>query len=173
MTRHTVLPMLLVLALQGQTHGEDTELRVAVLKVAVERDNFRSAFHQLLHLVEMSPRSDQARQALDYLVDRVIPTGVRPLTRIEASYLAAKYANGKCKEFFGRSPFDSRTYDVVQIEEMWDWGRLDPAGLDGYSAHVTLSLDGTQPTVKVYLSTDGIFPNTYGLSPRTRSRIEQ
>ena len=51
---------------------------------------------------------------------------------------------------------------------MWEWGRLDPAGLDGYSAHVTLALDGTLPTVKVYLSTDGMSPNAYGLSPRTR-----
>lgn len=72
----------------------------------------------------------------------------------QAALVACKLANQKCQKEFGRQPFSSASYKACAKQHRWTWGALDPAGIGGYSARVAFDLDGGNPKVEVFLSTD-------------------
>ena len=72
----------------------------------------------------------------------------------QAAQLASRLANQKCQECFERRPFSPADYSAAVKQNRWTWGVLDPAGINGYSARVAFDLDGGNPEVEVFLSTD-------------------
>jgi len=68
--------------------------------------------------------------------------------------LAAKLANEECERLYSKRPFKATQHKAVLEGDSYRWGRLDPGGPGGLSAVVTFRADGSQPDVKVYLSTD-------------------
>ena len=72
----------------------------------------------------------------------------------QAAHLASGLANQKCQEDFGRRPFSPADYKASVKQHRWTWGALDPGGIQGYSARVAFDLDGSNPEVEVFLSTD-------------------
>jgi len=76
------------------------------------------------------------------------------LTTAEAAFLAASLANDECSRLFDRRPFEPDSYPVRRSSARFVWGHHDPAGIDGYSAKVSFSLDGADPEVKVYVTSD-------------------
>lgn len=74
----------------------------------------------------------------------------------QAAAHAAKLANEKCQKEFGESPFTPGSYEAELIDSKWHWGRIDPKGINGYSAKVEFCKDGSDENVKVAFSTDRI-----------------
>jgi hypothetical protein len=90
------------------------------------------------------------------------------LSRRAAADFAARLANDECERLHNKRPFAARQYEVVLESDRYRWGRLDPGGPKGLSAVVTFQIDGSQPNVQVYFSTDELTPMPD--SPRDRSR---
>ena len=74
----------------------------------------------------------------------------------QAEVHAAKLANEKCQKEFGESPFAPGSYEAELVDSKWHWGRIDPKGINGYSAKVEFNKDGTDINVKVAFHTDRI-----------------
>ena len=78
------------------------------------------------------------------------------ITQEQAAEHAAKLANEKCQKEFGESPFTFESYEAELVDSRWHWGRIDPKGINGYSAKVEFNKDGTDINVKVAFHTDRI-----------------
>ena len=78
----------------------------------------------------------------------------RVLSPSAAAELAAKLANDECERLHQKRPFTAQQHAAVLKDDIYRWGRLDPGGPSGLSAVVTFRADGSEPEVKVYLSTD-------------------
>ena len=76
------------------------------------------------------------------------------LTQHQAASLAAQLANDECEKRFKRRPFTATSFAATYTEGRWCWGRLDPAGMKGYSAKVLFDRYGKNPEVQVYFSDD-------------------
>ena len=72
------------------------------------------------------------------------------------SQLSADLANQECEKIYGERPFLPEHYEVTFSNGRWQWGHMDPAGINGYSAKVSFKKDGTDKKVQVFLSTDVI-----------------
>lgn len=72
----------------------------------------------------------------------------------QAAELAAKLANAECEKLYSEHPFKADDHVPTFEEGRLHWGHLDPAGPQGLSADVTFLVDGSDPKVKVYLSSD-------------------
>jgi hypothetical protein len=76
------------------------------------------------------------------------------ITQEQAAEHAAKLANEKCQKEFGQSPFTPGSYEAESIDSKWHWGKIEPKGINGYSAQVEFNKDGSDENVKVAFSTD-------------------
>ena len=74
----------------------------------------------------------------------------------KASVLAARLANDKCEQLRGKRPFSAESYTAEFTNNIWHWGRNDPAGIRGFSAEVSFAPDGSHPKVEVYLNNDSL-----------------
>lgn len=72
----------------------------------------------------------------------------------QAAELAAELANDECARLYQVRPFRPTDSQVVEEENNYRWGGLDVRGIGGYSALVRFDLDGENPRVEVYYSTD-------------------
>ena len=63
-------------------------------------------------------------------------------------------ANDKCQQVFGQRPFATGQFQVALVENRWQWGRRDPAGVNGYSATVSFRPDRSDAQVEVFFSLD-------------------
>jgi len=79
---------------------------------------------------------------------------MNPLSASEAADLAARLANDACHRLYQRRPFKAEQHVAVLQGGEYRWGRLDEGAPGGYSALVTFRVDGSNPNVEVYLSTD-------------------
>ncbi|HXJ61121.1 MAG TPA: hypothetical protein VNU68_31120 [Verrucomicrobiae bacterium] len=77
-----------------------------------------------------------------------------PLSASAAAELAAKLANDECERHYGKRPFAPAQHAAVLEGEQYRWGGLDIGGVGGLSALVTFAVDGTNPKVEVYYSSD-------------------
>ncbi|MBI4243286.1 MAG: hypothetical protein HY606_04270 [Planctomycetes bacterium] len=80
------------------------------------------------------------------------------LTSDDVAIMASGLANDECERIYGKRPFSAGIYSAELINTTWYWGRLDPSGVNGFSAEVSLERDGTGPKVKIYFSTDTLQP---------------
>ena len=76
------------------------------------------------------------------------------ITQEQAAEHAAKLANEKCQIEFGKSPFTSESYKAELVDSRWHWGKIEPKGINGYSAKVEFNKDASNEDVKVALSSD-------------------
>lgn len=76
----------------------------------------------------------------------------------ELSEHAAQLANDKCEQEFGLRPFQADTFKLSFAEDRdrYEWGRLDPVGVNGYSARVSFNREGRDALVSVYWSVDSL-----------------
>lgn len=81
-------------------------------------------------------------------------TPPKELNLDQAALLASELANAQCNITFGVKPFSASNYKPILNEGRWQWGFLDVAGINGYSAKVSFDLDGHKPKVEVYFSYD-------------------
>jgi hypothetical protein len=72
----------------------------------------------------------------------------------QAAVMAARLANDACFQRFGQRPFEPGSHPIRRVDGRFEWGRLDPAGIDGYSAEVSFGPAGERPEVEVYFSSD-------------------
>lgn len=77
-------------------------------------------------------------------------------TQEQAAEFASKLANEKCKKTFGKSPFVPDSYVAELLDSRWNWGRIEPPGIHGYSAEIGFNMDGSDPKVRVVLHTDAL-----------------
>jgi len=82
------------------------------------------------------------------------PAQARRLSSSDAAQLAARLANDECARLYKRRPFEASQHPALLQGGQYSWGGLDPGGPGGFSAMVTFRLDGSQPKVEVYFSTD-------------------
>ena len=76
------------------------------------------------------------------------------ITKKQAAEHAAKLANEKCQKDFGLSPFTPESYQAEFVDSKWHWGKIDPIGINGYSAKVEFCKDGSDENVRVVFHTD-------------------
>ena len=76
------------------------------------------------------------------------------ITQEQAAEHAAKLANEKCQKEFGKSPFTPESYEAEFVDSRWHWGKIEPKGINGYSAKVEFNKDASNEDVKVALSSD-------------------
>ena len=76
------------------------------------------------------------------------------ITQEQAAEHAAKLANEKCQKEFGQSPFTPGSYEAELVDSKWHWGKIEPKGINGYSARVEFNKDGSDENAKVAFSTD-------------------
>jgi len=76
------------------------------------------------------------------------------LDHLRAAELAAHLANDECDRLYGERPFDSDSYPVLFTMDRYEWGRLDPRGINGFSSTVSFTPQGSDPNVRVYWSSD-------------------
>ena len=90
----------------------------------------------------------------------------------DVAIMASSLANNECERIYGKRPFSAGIYSAELINTTWHWGRLDPAGVNGLSAEVSLGRDGTDPKVKIYFSTDTLQPTSI-MYPENRINMER
>jgi hypothetical protein len=101
-------------------------------------------------------------------------TARRVLSANEAAQLAAKLANDQCDRQYRKRPFSAAQHSAALQNGMYQWGGLDVAGPEGFSALVTFRPDGSEPHVEVYFSTDVLRPQKPatdlppGMTPKLR-----
>lgn len=88
----------------------------------------------------------------------------------EAALLASKLANEKSREAFGVSPFTPESYSARLLNSRWHWGKIEPPGINGYSAEVEFDTDGSHQKVRTVLHTDKNF-NSGLIRPETEIEI--
>ena len=76
------------------------------------------------------------------------------ISQEQAAVHAAKLANEKCQKEFGESPFAPGSYEAELVDSKWHWGKIEPRGINGYSAKVEFNKDGSDENVKIAYSTD-------------------
>jgi hypothetical protein len=76
------------------------------------------------------------------------------LTASVAAELAAKLANDDCERHYGKRPFAPGQHAAVLEGGHYRWGGLDIGAPAGLSALVTFAVDGSNPKVEVYYSSD-------------------
>lgn len=76
----------------------------------------------------------------------------------DVAIMASSLANDECECIYGKRPFYASFYKAELRGDTWHWGCLDPAGVNGFSAEVSLGRDGTDSKVKIYFSTDTLQP---------------
>ncbi|MDZ4858462.1 MAG: hypothetical protein SGI88_05725 [Candidatus Hydrogenedentes bacterium] len=86
-------------------------------------------------------------------VEQQIATN-QSMNELQAAELAAKLANAECERLYHRQPFTATSFTARIIKDRYEWGRLDPVGVKGFSAVVDFGLDGDDPRVTVYYSID-------------------
>lgn len=92
-------------------------------------------------------------------------TGLK-LSQTQATKLAVELANDECERLYKKRPFTLKRIHAVQHNDRYRWGRLDVTGQGGFSSLVTFALDGSDPKVEVFFSTDQRhFPGRLGLEP--------
>ncbi len=74
----------------------------------------------------------------------------------QAAEFAAKRANEKCQTSFGEAPFIPDSYSAELIGSKWQWGKIEPPGIHGYSVEVEFNADGSEQKVRTILHTDGL-----------------
>lgn len=92
------------------------------------------------------------------------PNTVSPPTKAQrimldnrgAAELAARLANDECARRYSRQPFAPQQHPAVLKQGMYEWGGLDVGGPSGFSAFVRFGLDGSNPQVEVYFSSDAL-----------------
>ena len=70
-------------------------------------------------------------------------------TQEQAAEFASKLANKKCKESFKKSPFSPDSYVAQLSDSRWSWGKIEPPGINGFSAEIGFNIDGTEPEARV------------------------
>ena len=88
--------------------------------------------------------------------DQSVSSARRILSATDAAELAARLANEQCKRRFGRQPFSPGQHSAMLADGLYHWGKLDVAGVAGFSAIVTFRADGAEPHVEVYFSSDNM-----------------
>ena len=78
----------------------------------------------------------------------------RILSPRAAGEFAARLANDECERCHHERPFAPEQYAIVLEGDHYRWGWLDPGSPNGLSAVVTFRVDGSQPDVQLYFSTD-------------------
>lgn len=90
---------------------------------------------------------------LSFFFPRSLPKqATQAKTVADPSAHAAKLANDECEQFFQVRPFEPNTFPLEFADDRYEWGRLDPIGVKGYSAIVSFARDGGTPRVSVYWS---------------------
>jgi hypothetical protein len=79
-----------------------------------------------------------------------------------AAQFAATLANKECARLYKQEPFSPDNYKAVFQNNYWTWGKLDPTGINGFSAEVTFDKSGKKPRVSVQSSTDNTTPEPLG-----------
>ena len=74
----------------------------------------------------------------------------------EAAEFSSRLANEKCQKAFGISPFTPESYSAKLLGSKWQWGKVEPPGIRGYSAEVGFDADGSDRNVRVVLHTDAL-----------------
>ena len=74
---------------------------------------------------------------------------LRITTREAAAELASRLANERCEASFGKSPFTPDSYVPQLSDSRWSWGRIEPAGTNGFSAEIGFNTDGSERKVRV------------------------
>lgn len=78
------------------------------------------------------------------------------ISQEQAAVHAAKLANEKCQKEFGNSPFTPGSYEAELVDGRWHWGKIEPIGINGYSAKVEFNKDGSDENVEVAFSIDSL-----------------
>ena len=76
------------------------------------------------------------------------------LSNEQAAVMAARLANDACFARFEKRPFEPGSYPLRYVDGRFEWGGVDPGGIDGYSAKVSFGASGERPAVEVYFSSD-------------------
>ena len=84
--------------------------------------------------------------------DRDINTQIT--TPEQAAEFASMLANRKCEESFGKSPFTPESYVAQFVDSKWNWGKIEPPGIHGFSADIGFNADGLEQKVRVVYHTD-------------------
>jgi hypothetical protein len=85
-----------------------------------------------------------------------IDSNTQITTQEQAAEFASKLANEKCKESFGKSPFAPDSYVAQLLDSRWNWGKIEPPGIHGFSAEIGFNVDGSDRKVRVVLHTDAL-----------------
>ena len=92
----------------------------------------------------------------------------------QAAAHAAELANEKCQKEFGESPFTPGSYEAELVDSKWHWGKIEPKGINGYSAKVEFCKDGSDENVKVAFSTDKVIPKgIVETKPKTKEELPE
>ena len=140
---------------------KDPEAYFEGIREAFNAGKYKFALSMASRMGQDTPDKEDVRILIDKVTERIIPIGKRKLGARNAAFVAAKVANDRCEESFGNRPFTWVDFHPVQTKDRWIWGKLDLAGVHGYSTVVKMGVDGTNPDVTVYPSSDGIMPKTF------------
>ena len=91
----------------------------------------------------------------------------------KAAELSSKLANEKCQKVFGISPFTPESYSARLLGSRWQWGKIGPPGIRGYSAEVGFDADGSDRNVRVVLHTDALSIGNPDETPFYMDRTEK
>ncbi|MBN1575854.1 MAG: hypothetical protein JW913_04835 [Chitinispirillaceae bacterium] len=80
--------------------------------------------------------------------------GCDRLNEKTAAELASAIANKECLKLYTKELFSPDSYKAVFAEGKWSWGKIDPAGINGYSADVSFDMNGNNQKVTICFSTD-------------------
>ncbi len=76
------------------------------------------------------------------------------LNKKTINQISADLANQECEKIYGEQPFLPESYKATFSNGRWQWGYIDPLGVNGYSAKVSFKKNGTDKKVQVFLSID-------------------
>lgn len=72
----------------------------------------------------------------------------------KAAEFAARLANERCQHVFGASPFTPESYSATLEDSRWHWGKIEPPGINGFSAEIEFNTDSSERYVRVVYHTD-------------------
>ena len=99
---------------------------------------------------------------------------IQIISQEQAATHAAKLANEKCQKVFGESPFTPESYEAEWVDSKWRWGKIEPKGINGYSAKVEFCRDGSDENVRVAFSTDrAITKGIVEREPKKRNELPE
>ena len=155
---------------------EDAAITYQLGKVYLQSDRAQDAETWLRKTLELNPgsrisaevhyhlrelevvrgESTGTAEDLSRLLKQLTETG--DLNAHAAAIWAASLANDQCQVQWQRRPFSPECFPCNRTGDKWHWGRLDPAGVKGFSAIVSFEMDGLTPSVEVYFSSDQATP---------------